>query len=310
MNIELSDALKLMAQMKDIIPPKMERLSKRFSEIQKASTEVIERTKINKDELVQTLEKAQIIFDELPQILLSSQSQLENHLSTLSNEIKVWEQFFVSNQEELNHEIQQIHHHLQDLKNQIVTQESQHLAMREAFQKALKQLWQTVYQKQELLTVAGETTQQEIYNFQQKIQANHHLLSEQINFLEREIEQNQEEISLTIEDELSSKLSKLRQKLKKDLDKIHDNFDHKSSVLFNDLELNIEENLTHTVEKELDKYLEQIESLEESQQKALEIDLAQDEIENQFNLINGLTPDMIQLIEHINKAKDSLGINF
>ncbi|GCL56145.1 hypothetical protein NIES3806_35040 [Microcystis aeruginosa NIES-3806] len=303
--MDLADALRLISQIKDIIPIKLEKLSQSFGELQIDSQEFISNTKDHHEEIIASLAKARILLNQLPEQIILFEVNLENSIRILEAEIKDWEDFFASNQEELNQEIRQVWQQLQILKAQIFNSRDRQLAVQKESKKALNNLWQTVYRKQELLTVTLASVQQEIYKFQRQIESNHDMLTEKVSFLEKELEQNQDEIDVAVRDLVDSKLGKMQTKITQDLDDIAENFDRNYVELIDLMTDKIEDDFKAPMELELNKYLEKIACVA----GLSEINISQDEVADKFKSMDDLSPDIIALVEEIYEAKTSIGID-
>lgn len=303
--MDLADALRLISQIKDIIPIKLEKLSQSFGELQIDSQEFISNTKDHHEEIVASLAKARILLNHLPEQIILFEVNLENSIRILEAEIKDWEDSFASNQEELNQEIRQVWQQLQILKAQIFNSRDRQLAVQKESKKALNNLWQTVYRKQELLTVTLASVQQEIYKFQRQIESNHDMLTEKVSFLEKELEQNQDEIDVAVRDMVDSKLGKMQTKITQDLDDIAENFDRNYVELIDLMTDKIEDDFKAPMELELNKYLEKIACVA----GLSEINISQDEVADKFKSMDDLSPDIIALVEEIYEAKTSIGID-
>lgn len=303
--MDLADALRLISQIKDIIPIKLEKLSQSFGELQIDSQEFISNTKDHHEEIIASLAKSRILLNQLPEQIILFEVNLENSIRILEAEIKDWEDFFASNQEELNQEIRQVWQQLQILKAQIFNSRDRQLAVQKESKKALNNLWQTVYRKQELLTVTLASVQQEIYKFQRQIESNHDMLTEKVSFLEKELEQNQDEIDVAVRDLVDSKLGKMQTKITQDLDDIAENFDRNYVELIDLMTDKIEDDFKAPMELELNKYLEKIACVA----GLSEINISQDEVADKFKSMDDLSPDIIALVEEIYEAKTSIGID-
>lgn len=303
--MDLADALRLISQIKDIIPIKLEKLSQSFGELQIDSQEFISNTKDHHEEIIASLAKARILLNQLPEQIILFEVNLENSIRILEAEIKDWEDSFASNQEELNQEIRQVWQQLQILKAQIFNSRDRQLAVQKESKKALNNLWQTVYRKQELLTVTLASVQQEIYKFQRQIESNHDMLTEKVSFLEKELEQNQDEIDVAVRDLVDSKLGKMQTKITQDLDDIAENFDRNYVELIDLMTDKIEDDFKAPMELELNKYLEKIACVA----GLSEINISQDEVADKFKSMDDLSPDIIALVEEIYEAKTSIGID-
>ncbi|NCS05108.1 MAG: hypothetical protein GPJ07_00210 [Microcystis aeruginosa G13-07] len=303
--MDLADALRLISQIKDIIPIKLEKLSQSFGELQIDSQEFISNTKDHHEEIIASLAKARILLNQLPEQIILFEVNLENSIRILEAEIKDWEDSFASNQEELNQEIRQVWQQLQILKAQIFNSRDRQLAVQKESKKALNNLWQTVYRKQELLTVTLASVQQEIYKFQRQIESNHDMLTEKVSFLEKELEQNQDEIDVAVRDLVDSKLGKMQTKITQDLDDIAENFDRNYVELIDLMTDKIEDDFKAPMELELNKYLEKIACVA----GLSKINISQDEVADKFKSMDDLSPDIIALVEEIYEAKTSIGID-
>lgn len=303
--MDLADALRLISQIKDIIPIKLEKLSQSFGELQIDSQEFISNTKDHHEEIIASLAKARILLNQLPEQIILFEVNLETSIRILEAEIKDWEDSFASNQEELNQEIRQVWQQLQILKAQIFNSRDRQLAVQKESKKALNNLWQTVYRKQELLKVTLASVQQEIYKFQRQIESNHDMLTEKVSFLEKELEQNQDEIDVAVRDLVDSKLGKMQTKITQDLDDIAENFDRNYVELIDLMTDKIEDDFKAPMELELNKYLEKIACVA----GLSEINISQDEVADKFKSMDDLSPDIIALVEEIYEAKTSIGID-
>ncbi|MCZ8053605.1 MAG: hypothetical protein O9329_02315 [Microcystis sp. LE19-12.2C] len=303
--MDLADALRLISQIKDIIPIKLEKLSQSFGELQIDSQEFISNTKDHHEEIIASLAKARILLNQLPEQIILFEVNLETSIRILEAEIKDWEDSFASNQEELNQEIRQVWQQLQILKAQIFNSRDRQLAVQKESKKALNNLWQTVYRKQELLKVTLASVQQEIYKFQRQIESNHDMLTEKVSFLEQELEQNQDEIDVAVRDLVDSKLGKMQTKITQDLDDIAENFDRNYVELIDLMTDKIEDDFKAPMELELNKYLEKIACVA----GLSEINISQDEVADKFKSMDDLSPDIIALVEEIYEAKTSIGID-
>jgi DNA repair exonuclease SbcCD ATPase subunit len=303
--MELADALKLIVQIKDIVPIKLERLFLSLIELQTNAKESLEKMNTKQNELTEALEKVQILLNELPEQVRISELNLNDQIKNVEGEVQKWENYFTDSQEELSREMQQIYEEIDNLKNQIIDRRNQQSAIEKEVGSVLRSLWQTSYKKQELLTVTFTITQQEMYNFRQQIQSNQDLLGDQINFLERELEQKKEETNLIIQDLINDSLVKLKSKLGENIEDINENFNDSSSELLNLMETKIKNDLKNPLEKEMNKYLEKIALL----QNLSQIKINQDRIEDGLEKIDCLSPNINELFEQIKQAKISLGIN-
>ena len=145
--MDLADALRLISQIKDIIPIKLEKLSQSFGELQIDSQEFISNTKDHHEEIIASLAKARILLNQLPEQIILFEVNLENSIRILEAEIKDWEDFFASNQEELNQEIRQVWQQLQILKAQIFNSRDRQLAVQKESKKALNNLIEFIENK-------------------------------------------------------------------------------------------------------------------------------------------------------------------
>jgi histone deacetylase complex regulatory component SIN3 len=144
-----------------------------------------------------------------------------------------------------------------------------------------------------------------MYNFQQQIESNHDLLTEKVNLLEKELEQSQNEIDMSVQDLVDYKLGKLQNNLTQAMGDISETFNRNSSEVIELFISKIEDDLKSPLELELSKYLEKIGSIV----RLSEININQDKIADKFNSIDDLSNDIVDLVEQINEAKISLGID-
>ena len=155
------------------------------------------------------------------------------------------------------------------------------------------------------MTVTLASVQQEIYKFQRQIESNHDMLTEKVSFLEKELEQNQDEIDVAVRDLVDSKLGKMQTKITQDLDDIAENFDRNYVELIDLMTDKIEDDFKAPMELELNKYLEKIACVA----GLSEINISQDEVADKFKSMDDLSPDIIALVEEIYEAKTSIGID-
>lgn len=303
--MDLADALKLMAQIKDIIPIKLENLASGFQELQSTARIFSKDTNTRQEEVIAILGKSKVLLDKIPEQLQENESRLDNYVADLEKSIQLWQASFADCQEDLNQRTRVIYEELESFKEQFYEGMNQRSTRQEEAEKALQALQRTLYQKQELFEVTFIAVEQEISNFQQEINSSSERLTEQMDSLDREFERHQEEIASIVQKFLDLSLDKLQENLDKDTENIQENFFYSTSNLRKSMEVNIERKLKSVLEKNLEQYEEQLTSL----QALTEIEIPLEEVGDKFNLMGDLSPEVLDLIEQIEQAKDSLGID-
>lgn len=303
--MDLADALKLMAQIKDIIPIKLENLSSSFQQLQSAARTFSKDATTRQEEVSAILEKSKVLLDRIPERLLENESRLDSYVAALDASIQLWQAGFADCQEDLNRRTRTITEELENFKNQFYEGMNQQSTRKEEAENALRDLRRTLEQKQELLEVTLVAVQQEISNFQQEINSSSERLNEQVDSLDREFESHREEIASIVRNFLDSPLHRLQENLDEDTENIQENFVYSASNLREVMEAKTERKLKSVLERNFDRYGDKLTSLQE----LTEIEIPVEEVEDKFNLMENLSPEILDLIERIDRAKDSLGID-
>lgn len=303
----LTTGLEYISQLKKQLPDELAIMTDKLTLIKQQITDSIEQNKLKQAEILTLLLDIQGKLKTLPQTIVEQQTLLQNKMVLMVNKLKKLNQVIVTQEEEMSPMVESVNKYFQQFENQLEAIKNKHLQLLNESMGIFNQLWQTVEDNYNKIDVSWLEMEQEVDILNQKIISLQDISQSHFDTTKNNLEETQETINNSIEEEILNQLSTLEDSLKEEIENSLENIENKVNEF---TQLN-EDQVTEVTELITETITDFMETIEES----LAIDNDSQEIEESHrrftdkgNELEALIPNIKKLISDLEEAKDSLNI--
>lgn len=303
----LTTGLEYISQVKKQLPDELAIMTDKLTLIKQQITDSIEQNKLKQAEILTLLLDIQGKLKTLPQTIVEQQTLLQNKIVLTANKLKKLNQVIVTQEEEMSPMVESVNKYFQKFENQLEIIKNKHLQLLNESMGIFNQLWQTVEDNYNKIDVSWLEMEQEVDILNQKIISLQDISQSHFDTTKNNLEETQETINNSIEEEILNQLSTLEDSLKEEIENSLENIGNKVNEF---TQLN-EDQVTEVTELITETITDFMETIEES----LAIDNDSQEIEESHrrftdkgNELEALIPNIKKLISDLEEAKDSLNI--